>query len=267
MKQILFIVTIFMFVLTSCSQVGKEVGSQIAKQVAKEAVENEVEQGAKVVAKDAVKNGEKEAVEQVAKQSVEASTKQELKNAILGRAKETGRYVSRTASRLMIRSKNQYITADKYLKWLSNPNNQIIKGAEKDASILRQNMYKVMSDKESKFAANSLKNGNAAHHIVGNSTSIAASKLKKFGIDINDPMNGIFLPTSNNSGLKGVVHVGGHNQRYYDYINNRFRSCHNKKQCYEVLDDIKSKLFNGDIKLYNETKNNINHTFTSKTAA
>lgn len=197
-------------------------------------------------------------------QEVETKTKKSFYHKtidnISNKTKEVNKYINRTATRIIISSKNQFITEKQYLKWINRNPNAIIKTGVKDADILRTNMYAVMG-KNSKYAKNFLKNGNQAHHIIGNRTPKAAEILKKYDIDINDPMNGIFLPSSNRSGLRGTIHRGGHTQEYYDYVEQLFMNCKSQKDCYEVLDKIKKELYEGKIKLYSPQKHASNRTF------
>lgn len=210
-----------------------------------------------VNAKREIAHTEKSAVKTAVEKT---SVNENYSKEVLAYSKKIAEYVSKTATRIRISSKNQYITKSLYLKRLKENPSIIKKTGIKDAQVLRRNMYSVMG-KDSKFAQSTMKNGNQAHHIVGNSTPIAASKLDKYGIDINDPMNGIFLPSSDRSGLRGVVHRGGHTDDYYNYIEQMFSQCKSKEDCYEVLDKIKSDLYQGKIKLYNESKNKVNKTF------
>lgn len=197
----------------------------------------------------------------VVKEMVEnASGNINYSNKIRACLKNIGKKISKTFTRIVVSSKNQYITSSQYLRMLKSKKITIKKTGVKDAKVLRENMLKVMGE-DAKYAKNTLKNGNQAHHIIGNSTPLASSKLKQFGVDINDPVNGIFLPSSDRSGLRGVVHRGGHTQEYYDYIEQMFSQCKSKKDCYEVLDKIKSDLYKGKIKLYNEGANKVNKTF------
>ena len=177
--------------------------------------------------------------------------------------KETWKHVGRTYTRLKIKSKDQFITSKRFLELQAKGKVSLILGKEKDGGILRENMLRCMPEKVRRIL---LKNGSQAHHIVGNRTPIAAAKLKKYGIDINDPRNGIFLPDSGESGLKGVVHKGNHSNDYYDYIEQRFANCKSKEECLEVLDDVKNELYTGKIKLYREGKNTINKTFNNEVA-
>lgn len=173
---------------------------------------------------------------------------------------EVGRYVSRTMTRILVTSKNQFVSRREYLKFVSKNSNVLQKSGKKNAKILRDNMLAVMGE-NGKYAKNTLKNANQAHHIVGEKTPKAADKLKTFGIDINDPMNGIFLPSNTRSGLRGTIHKGGHTQDYYDYVEQMFSTCKTKEDCYEVLDKIKDELYKGKIKLYSDSKHHVNKTF------
>ena len=208
-------------------------------------------------AKKEIAHTEKSAVKALAEN---ASGNINYSNKIRACLKNIGKKISKTFTRIVVSSKNQYITSSQYLRILKNKKITIKETGVKDAKVLRENMLKVMGE-DAKYAKNTLKNGNQAHHIIGNSTPLASSKLKQFGIDINDPVNGIFLPSSDRSGLRGVVHRGGHTQEYYDYIEQMFSQCKSKKDCYEVLDKIKSDLYKGKIKLYNEGANKVNKTF------
>ena len=42
-----------------------------------------------------------------------------------------------------------------------------------------------------------------------------------------------------------------------------FSQCKSKKDCYEVLDKVKSDLYKGKIKLYKEGINKVNKTFST----
>ena len=208
-------------------------------------------------AKKEIAHTEKSAVKALAEN---ASGNINYSNKIRACLKNIGKKISKTFTRIVVSSKNQYITSSQYLRILKNKKITIKETGVKDAKVLRENMLKVMGE-DAKYAKNTLKNGNQAHHIIGNSTPLASSKLKQFGIDINDPVNGIFLPSSDRSGLRGVVHRGGHTQETHDYIEQMFSQCKSKKDCYEVLDKIKSDLYKGKIKLYNEGANKVNKTF------
>ena len=258
------------------SYVGKSAGHQLVRNAVRKKVEKEMEEEG---AKSFFQFGGQRASKELAHISTSSVKKELFRNhsktkyydgikelsinnpgILKEQSKNTGNYLSKTMTRILIKSKNQYITQKQYLEWVSKYGDEIKKTGIKDPNVLRENMYKVMG-KNGKYAKNTLKNGNQAHHIIGNKTPAAAAKLKKYGIDINDPMNGIFLPSSNQSGLRGTIHRGGHTQDYYDYVEQMFANCHSQKDCYEVLDKIKDDLYKGKIQLYSDAKHEVNGTF------
>ena len=127
-------------------------------------------------------------------------------------------------------------------------------GAEKDAGILRKNMKIVMGDSY-KYAE---QGGNAAHHIVGGGEASAPARkiLERYGIDINDPRNGIFLPMSPENILKGTNHPGRHQDEYFYEVNRRLEEAKSKDHCLEILDVLKEKLYNGKMALQDDLKAN-----------
>lgn len=63
--------------------------------------------------------------------------------------------------------------------------------------------------------------GFKAHHIVAGKGGAGAARdvLEKWGIDINHPLNGVWLPD--------WMHAGGHSQAYYDVVNQAIVTAHN----------------------------------------
>lgn len=61
----------------------------------------------------------------------------------------------------------------------------------------------------------------AAHHIVGagSRASTARDILTKHKIDIDDAVNGVFLPNSTSSSAPGHIHTGRHLNSYIDAVN------------------------------------------------
>jgi hypothetical protein len=216
--------------------------------------------------------GNKKAADKLLRTNVSFFSKKQIASqsgysAKLSGIKQVGNYIERTTRRILITSKDQYITSKNYIKAMSSDNPPLLKlGYVKDGGKLKDNMLAVMPSNARKVIENS-KNSFQAHHIIGNSTPKANEILNKFGIDINDPMNGIFLPADGESGLKGVVHVGGHTNKYYDYIESMFENCQSKDDCYAILDKIKNEIYNGKIALYSEKSNRINTVLRNKTAA
>ena len=87
----------------------------------------------------------------------------------------------------------------------------------------------------------------AAHHIVaGNSPKAAEARatLQKYVIDINDPANGVFLPTAKDV-AEGAYHPSLHTNAYYDEINNLVSGVTSKQEALDVLNYIFESLQNG----------------------
>ncbi len=122
----------------------------------------------------------------------------------------------------------------------------MIRGQEHDGGILRYNMEQAMEKKSDTDISN-------AHHIVGRDTPQAAKKLKEFEIDRNDPANGIFLPNSSESPLKGAVHgQGRHSVDYSNEVEQLFAGATTREEALEVLQAIKEDLYSGDLYVHKD---------------
>lgn len=247
---------------------GEALGEQIAKRVLrenvmkrmeKEGMESFLDYGKSQALKEFERMGTSNVKRNIILKDAATATRPSAYHMAIG---EIGGYISKTMTRILVSSKNQFVSKSTYLKWVAKNDDKIVRTGVKDASVLRKNMLAVMGN-DGKYAMNTLKNGNQAHHIIGNKTPMAAEKLHKYGIDINDPMNGVFLPSSSRSGLRGTIHRGGHTQDYYDYIEQMFSSCRSKEDCYDVLDKIKNDLYKGKIKLYSDGVNKVNKIFST----
>ena len=247
---------------------GEALGEQIAKRVLrenvmkrmeKEGMESFLDYGKSQALKEFERMGTSNVKRNIILKEAATATRPSAYHMAIG---EIGGYISKTMTRILVSSKNQFVSKSTYLKWVAKNDDKIVRTGVKDASVLRKNMLAVMGN-DGKYAMNTLKNGNQAHHIIGNKTPMAAEKLHKYGIDINDPMNGVFLPSSSRSGLRGTIHRGGHTQDYYDYIEQMFSSCRSKEDCYDVLDKIKNDLYKGKIKLYSDGVNKVNKIFST----
>ncbi|WP_026370904.1 AHH domain-containing protein [Kallotenue papyrolyticum] len=85
----------------------------------------------------------------------------------------------------------------------------------------------------------------AAHHIVAAGSPKAAQVrriLARFGIDINDAHNGVFLPDTPTRAVPGMYH---RTFVYYREINSRLAEATTREHALEILDDIRSELLNG----------------------
>ena len=84
----------------------------------------------------------------------------------------------------------------------------------------------------------------AAHHIVAGGAKdadIARAILERFGIGINDAVNGVFLPT-----IKGAsdaaYHPGIHTKAYYEKVNELLRQAMTKEDVVNILNMIAAEL-------------------------
>ena len=127
----------------------------------------------------------------------------------------------------------------------------------------------------SQILRNNLKNAgietppypNAAHHIVAVGADNARSSveiLTDYGIDLNSPANGVFLPYKKNEFVTTeAMHCGGHTNEYHDYVFDRLRKAKmlakrkgftdaqiQKILCNE-LQKIKKELLSGLLQIHN----------------
>ena len=84
---------------------------------------------------------------------------------------------------------------------------------------------------------------NAAHHIVpaGKTRDI----LTKFGIHVDDAINGTFLPTKLNSGTPAIKHQGIHTEAYCDNVLKLLEGANTRQQVESRLKYIAEKLQDG----------------------
>lgn len=85
---------------------------------------------------------------------------------------------------------------------------------------------------------------NAAHHIVAGSSPKAAEAraiLQKYGVDINDAANGIFLPTVRDV-AEGAYHPSLHTDSYYRKVTELLSSAKSKDDVLDILEDIADQL-------------------------
>lgn len=115
-------------------------------------------------------------------------------------------------------------------------------GYPHDSNVLRSNL---------ELATGNNPENASAHHVVGNETPIAAAKLEEYGIDRNDPTNGIFLPNNMESDCEGTLHTGRHSKDYYNQVECRFQFVESKADAIDVLQSIKEDLYSDVLKLQN----------------
>lgn len=88
---------------------------------------------------------------------------------------------------------------------------------------------------------------NAAHHIVAGSSPKAAEAsaiLQRYGIDINDSANGVFLPTVRDV-AEGAYHPSLHTNAYYDKINKLLGGATYKEDVLDILEFVSNELSSG----------------------
>lgn len=150
---------------------------------------------------------------------------------------------------------NQFATMDQLNKY---DKSLMVLGKEKDATILKNNMFNAMDPKVRKQIE--AFGGVEAHHLVPGYDPYAKSArelLKKFDIDINGPENGIFLPSDANSIYKGTVHNTSHSPMYSKYLYTKMKDCKNREEIIEVMTKLKHELYEGKLML-KDGKNIIN---------
>ena len=85
----------------------------------------------------------------------------------------------------------------------------------------------------------------AAHHIVAGGAKGAVQArmtLAKYGIDMNDAANGVFLPMT--KGVKEAYHNTLHTNVYYDAVNELLSKATDSKQARDILETIAEQLCN-----------------------
>ena len=91
----------------------------------------------------------------------------------------------------------------------------------------------------------------AAHHIVAGTSKFATEAraiLTKFGIGINDAVNGVFLPKNLQSAnpTGATVHSTLHTAEYYSMVTDMLSTCTSKQEIMDTLKSIGKMLSNGE---------------------
>lgn len=122
-------------------------------------------------------------------------------------------------------------------------------GAARSGAVLTRNMEAVMAK------VGMLKPpGWQAHHIVGEAYSegkAAMDILRRFNIDVNSPLNGVFLPGCGAAGSGGIVglaiHCGKHVRAYEEYVLSSLRGASSESEVANVLSRIRQELLDGEL--------------------
>lgn len=90
----------------------------------------------------------------------------------------------------------------------------------------------------------------SAHHIVASTAKRAdpaRGVLAKYRIDINDAVNGVYLPTGSKSANPNnmSVHSKIHTNDYYAYVNDMMAGARNRGEAIDVLSHIRRQLQGG----------------------
>ena len=68
--------------------------------------------------------------------------------------------------------------------------------------------------------------------------------MLKFGVDINDAVNGVFLPTVKNAS-EAAYHPSLHTKAYYEKVTELLSSAQLKEDVIDILTDIAERLQKG----------------------
>ena len=83
--------------------------------------------------------------------------------------------------------------------------------------------------------------------------------LRRFKVDVNSPLNGVFLPgcgATGNTGIVGLaVHCGKHVQAYEQYVLRELRAASSDTEVINVLSRIREELLEGE--LFLNTRGNL----------
>lgn len=92
--------------------------------------------------------------------------------------------------------------------------------------------------------------GESTHHIVAledDDAEVARGVLKRFNIDIDDAVNGVFLPASKKSPnpMGSIVHATLRNGKYYKKVNIYLKEAKTKADVIKRLKKIRETLLDG----------------------
>ena len=89
-----------------------------------------------------------------------------------------------------------------------------------------------------------------AHHIVAKKDKRAQDArdiLDRYGVSLNDPVNGAWLPANSNSpkANNAVVHSTLHTDNYYDYVETELSGAQSREDVIRVLERVGDELEQG----------------------
>lgn len=262
-------ITLSAVTLSSCGKAGSKIATKVGEEITERTMKGGAEDMVvKTSGRIATKATTKPTLKVVLKNSIKVAAEklptqsEVLKVRMVGDryepilnnlGKKSGRYSDKFNGQLLLMRRKaispyfQFITKDVYKEM---DYSKMIIGKPADASILEKNMLAAMPPKIRKIV--NAFGGKASHHIVEGTDAAARgsrSILSKFNIDINDAVNGVFLPTDKNSIFKGTLHKTGHNAEYSKYVYEQLRNCNSKDEVVEKLNKIANELYDGKIVL------------------
>ncbi|WP_164016539.1 AHH domain-containing protein [Pyxidicoccus trucidator] len=94
--------------------------------------------------------------------------------------------------------------------------------------------------------------GTDAHHIVAANAEAAGSAravLHRFGVDIDDAANGVFLPSNSHviNPAPGSVHSTIHTNEYYSAVDFALRRARSRQDVLEILSQLRQMLLSGSL--------------------
>jgi RHS repeat-associated protein len=90
--------------------------------------------------------------------------------------------------------------------------------------------------------------GEAAHHIVAKAAAIAQparERLLQVGVQIDEAVNGVFLPAVRDYTGQAANHLTLHTQRYYQAVNDALANVQTRQEALEALRMIRDRLLAG----------------------
>lgn len=118
--------------------------------------------------------------------------------------------------------------------------NVVKKASKASSAVLSENLVKAGITRPTTYKT-------AAHHIVAGTSKFAEESrniLAKFGIDINDAVNGVFLPTEKGVS-KAVYHPGLNTEKYNKNVTEMLKKAQTKEEAIKILKRIRNMLLNG----------------------
>lgn len=241
------------FFLVGC----KEAANSGAKRVSKAIVKNVTKASSKKGAKFAAKQTAKLTVKDLPKGRKALDVTRDKNGRIvpvINNLNEHSILYSKAVNEALLKTRRAAISPYDQFPTMSqlksyNPKKLIIKEIP-NADVLRKNMLSVMDSKSVNI--NKGFGGAAAHHVIEGSDKAAMGSrviLNKFGININAPENGIFLPDGKNSIYKGSRHITSHTEAYSKYVYSKIKDSKSKADLIASLMEIKHELYTGKLNL------------------